>query len=139
MKHARAFASWDGVSGDAPKPRSMSSPQTAMAPETLVQRGIDAYNAHDAEAFASVYAADMELHDLGGALYLSGREALRERYAQLFASAPNVHVEIVRRIVVGNNVIDEERITHTPSGRDAHVAVIYEIRDGAIARAWVSR
>ena len=117
----------------------MSSSETADAPETLVQRGIDAYNAHDADAFASVYAEDMELHDLGGSLYLQGRDALRERYAHLFSSAPNIHVEIVKRIVVANNVIDEERITNTPSGRDAHVAVIYEIRDGAIARAWVSR
>ncbi len=109
------------------------------APELLVQRGIDAYNAHDAEAFASVYAADLSLYDLGGELYLSGREALRERYALLFANAPAIHVEIVKRIVVANVVIDEERITGTPSGRDAHVGVIYEIEDGAIARVWVTR
>jgi uncharacterized protein (TIGR02246 family) len=117
----------------------MSAPEVAVAPETLVQRGIDAYNAHDAAAFAAVYAPEMQLHDLGGELFLSGREALEERYALLFASAPNIHVEILKRIVAGNVVIDEERITNTPSGRDAHLAVIYEIEGAEISRVWVTR
>ncbi len=111
----------------------------ALDSESLVARQIDAYNAHDADAFVSVYAENMQLFDLGGDLFLFGREALRERYAMLFANAPNVHVEIAKRIVVGNVVIDEERITHTASGRDAHVAVIYEIENGAIQRVWVTR
>jgi len=111
----------------------------ALDSESLVARQIDAYNAHDAEAFASVYAENMQLFDLGGELFLFGREALHERYAMLFANAPNVHVEIAKRIVVGNVVIDEERITHTASGRDAHVAVIYETENGAIQRVWVTR
>lgn len=117
----------------------MTASNTTVAPHTLVQRGIDAYNAHDADAFAAVYAEDLALYDLGGELYLSGRDALRERYAMLFADAPRIHVEILSRIVVGNVVIDEERITNAPSGRDSHVAVIYEIANGAIARVWVTR
>ena len=117
----------------------MSAPETAIAPETLVQRGIDAYNAHDAAAFAAVYAQKMQLFDLGGELFLSGRETLQERYALLFTNAPNIHVEILKRIVAGNIVIDEEKITNTPSRRDAHLAVIYEIDAGEIARVWVTR
>ncbi len=117
----------------------MSASEVTIAPEALVQRGIDAYNAHDARAFAAVYAADLQLSDLGGDLYCAGRDALEERYALLFKNAPDVHVEIVKRIVVGNVVIDEERISGTPSGRDAHVGVIYEIADGEIAKVWVTR
>jgi uncharacterized protein (TIGR02246 family) len=109
------------------------------SPEALVQQGIDAYNAHDASAFAAVYAENMQLFDLGGELFLYGREALRERYAMLFANAPQIHVEIARRIVVGDVVIDEERITGTASGGDAHVAVIYEVANGLIERVWVTR
>lgn len=109
------------------------------SPESLVARQIDAYNAHDAEAFADVYAENMQLFDLGGELFLYGRDALRERYAMLFANAPQIAVEIVKRIVVGNIVVDEERITGTASGHDAHLAVIYEAVDGAIARVWVTR
>jgi uncharacterized protein (TIGR02246 family) len=109
------------------------------SPEALVDRQIDAYNAHDADAFAAVYAEDMQLYDLGGELFLFGREALRERYALLFANAPLINVRIVKRIIVGNTVIDEERITRTASGRDAHVAVIYEASGGLIRRVWVTR
>jgi uncharacterized protein (TIGR02246 family) len=109
------------------------------SPETLVQSGIDAYNAHDANAFAAVYAENMQLLDLGGELFLYGREALRERYAMLFANAPRIHVEIVKRIVVGDVVIDEERITGTASGSDAHVGVIYQTANGQIERVWVTR
>ena len=109
------------------------------SPETLVQRGIDAYNAHDAVAFAAVYAENMQLFDLGGELFLYGRDALRERYAMLFANAPRIRVDIATRIVVGDVVIDEERITGTASGTDAHVGVIYETESGSIARVWVTR
>ena len=109
------------------------------SPEALVQQGIDAYNAHDANAFAAVYGENMQLFDLGGELFLYGREALRERYAMLFANAPQIHVEIARRIVVGDVVIDEERITGTASGGDAHVGVIYEVANGLIERVWVTR
>lgn len=117
----------------------MSSVKTGTSPETLVQRSTDAYNAHDAAAFAAVYAPDLQLFDFGGELYLFGRDALRERYAQLFASAPNVAVEIRKRIVVGNVVIDEEYITGTASGRSTHLAVMYEIEGDLIRRVWVAR
>jgi uncharacterized protein (TIGR02246 family) len=109
------------------------------SPEELVARQIEAYNAHDAAAFAAVYAEDMQLSDLGGDLFLYGRDALRERYALLFANAPKIHVEILKRIVVGDVVIDEERITHTASGNVAHVGVIYEVVRGKIRRVWVTR
>jgi uncharacterized protein (TIGR02246 family) len=114
------------------------SPST-QTPEALVAEQIDAYNAHDAVRFAAVYAENLQLFDLGGDLYLFGREALRERYALLFAAAPSIAVTIEKRIVVGNVVVDEERITGTQSGRPAHAAVIYEVADGQIRRVWVTR
>ncbi len=117
----------------------MTTTGTQQSIEALVQAQIDAYNAHDAERFASAHADDVRLYDLGGELYLYGREALRERYALMFASAPGIRAEIVKRMVVGNVVIDEERITGTESGRVAHAAVVYEVIDGLIRRVWVTR
>jgi putative hydrolase of HD superfamily len=108
-------------------------------PAEVVQRQIDAYNAHDAEAFAAEHATDVRLYDLGGEVYLAGRDALRERYALMFAHAPQIHATIEKRIVVGPIVIDEERIEGTHDGRIAHAAVIYEVIDGSIRRVWVTR
>jgi len=118
---------------------TMSLSEMQLSPEALVAAQIDAYNAHDAERFASAYAENLQLFDLGGELFLFGREALRERYALLFSAAPGIAVTIERRIVVGNVVIDEERITGTRSGRPVHAAVVYEIVAGKIARVWVTR
>jgi uncharacterized protein (TIGR02246 family) len=117
----------------------MSFSETQITPEALVAAQIEAYNAHDAERFAAVYADNLQLFDLGGELFLFGRDALRERYALLFAAAPHIAVTIEKRIVVGNVVVDEERITGTKSGRPAHAAVIYEIAHGKIGRVWVTR
>jgi len=117
----------------------MTAIDTCRANEELVQGQIDAYNAHDPDAFASAHAPDVRLYDLGGELYLHGRDALRDRYALVFANAPNIRVTIEKRIVVGNYVIDEERISGTESGRIAHAAVIYEVIDGLICRVWVTR
>jgi putative hydrolase of HD superfamily len=116
----------------------MSSPLPSD-PAAVVQRQIDAYNAHDAAAFAAEHAEDVRLFDLGGDVYLAGRDALRERYALMFAHAPEIHATIEQRIVVGPIVIDEERITGTHDGRVAHAAVIYEVLDGSIRRVWVTR
>jgi uncharacterized protein (TIGR02246 family) len=117
----------------------MATFETHTTPEALVSAAIEAYNAHDAERFAAAYADNLQLFDLGGELFLFGRDALRERYALLFSAAPRIAVTIEKRIVVGNVVVDEERITGTKSGRPAHAAVIYEIVGGKIARVWVTR
>jgi uncharacterized protein (TIGR02246 family) len=116
----------------------MAGSDVRTSPEALVQGQIDAYNQHDADTFAAAYADDLRLYDLGGELFLFGREALRERYAQVFRDAPQIAVTILKRIVVGDIVIDEERITGTRSGHDAHAAVIYEIAGGLIRRAWIT-
>src|ERR1700685_3110563 len=69
---------------------TMPGSDVRTSPEALVQRQIDAYNQHDADTFAAAYAEDLRLYDLGGELYLFGREALRERYAQVFRDAPQI-------------------------------------------------
>ncbi|MBD5606597.1 MAG: steroid delta-isomerase, partial [Candidatus Eremiobacteraeota bacterium] len=49
------------------------SERVASDAAQLVARQIDAYNAHDAAAFAAAYAENMQLFDLGGELFLYGR------------------------------------------------------------------
>ena len=57
---------------------------------------------------------------------MSGHDAMRERYGQLFAGSPDLHAEIVTRIRVGSYVIDEEQVTGGPGG-DVHAAAIYRL------------
>lgn len=84
-----------------------------------VQAQLDAYNAHDIDAFARCYADDVRAFDAQGALLFAGREALRERYGALFAASPTLRAEITQRTRIGTDdawfAVDTERV----SGRNA--------------------
>ena len=61
---------------------------------------------------------------------------MRERTATRFQES-NLHARLIRRIVMGQVVIDHEEVTRTfaeGTGRIELVA-IYEVRDGKFARA----
>lgn len=110
-------------------------PETLVpdGPEALAQRQLNAYNARDIDSFLRVYSADVEVMELDGKVSLKGQEAMRARYAPLFESSPLLHCELVKRMVIGSWVVDEERVTGR-GPEPIHAAAIYEIRDGRIAR-----
>lgn len=112
------------------------APAAAVAPETVVQQQLDAYNAHDLDAFLATYADDAELHAFHGALQTRGKEEMRKRY-QLRFSDSIVFGKVVQRIVMGDTVIDHERVRVTlPEGPGVMEAVvIYQVRDGKIVKA----
>jgi len=62
---------------------------------------------------------------------------MRERYGKRFAD-PLLHATIANRTVVGNKVIDHEKIRITwPEGPGTwEAAANYEVEGGAIARVW---
>jgi uncharacterized protein (TIGR02246 family) len=79
-----------------------------------VQAQLDAYNAHDVEAFAACYAADVKIFDATGTLVTEGTDALRARYAALFAGSPQLRAEVKQRTRIGTAaawyVVDTERV-----------------------------
>jgi uncharacterized protein (TIGR02246 family) len=105
--------------------------------EQAVQAQLDAYNAHDAEAFAATYAEDARIYVFPDREWIAGREKILEVYRQLFASTPAIHAEIAQRIVQGARVIDQEHLTGLPDGTTASAVAIYEVLDGLITRVWL--
>jgi len=104
------------------------------ATEDAVERQVRAYNERNLEEFLACYAEDVVVEDGDGAILMSGREEMRERYGRLFASSPDLHGEIVTRIRIGSYVVDEERITGRPDG-ELHAVAIYRLDgDGLIDR-----
>jgi hypothetical protein len=105
------------------------------SPVEVVQRQLEAYNARDLDRFAATYAEAITIYRLPAlAPAIVGQAKLREVYAARFASA-NLHAEILNRIVLGNKVIDHERvrgIRETP----IEAVAAYEVEDGLIARVW---
>ncbi len=105
-------------------------------PEQIVQRQVNAYNAHDAQVFAETYAPDAEVRR--PASYVRTRAAIATAYANLFASNPQVHVEIVGRNATGETVVDKEIVTGFADGRTLDATVTYVVRGGSILQAEVT-
>ena len=105
-------------------------------PEAVVQKQLDAYNAHDLEALMATYAEDAQQFEHPAKLLASGSAAIRERFVTRFKE-PNLHATLLSRVVMGNVVIDHERVTRTfPEGTGRiELVAIYEVQNGRIAQA----
>jgi hypothetical protein len=105
----------------------------AMSPEAVVQRQLDAYNAHDISTLLATYADDAEQFEHPAKLFARGHAQIRERMAVRFQE-PNLHARLLKRAVMGNVVIDHEEVTRTfPEGIGTiELVAIYLVRDGKI-------
>jgi hypothetical protein len=102
--------------------------------EDAVDRQVRAYNERDLDGFLDCYAVSVVVEDGDGAVLMSSRDEMRERYGRLFEASPDLHAEILTRIRVGSYVIDEERVTGRPDG-DMHAVAVYRLDgDGLIDR-----
>jgi uncharacterized protein (TIGR02246 family) len=106
-------------------------------PEAVVQAQLDAYNAHDADMLAAIYAADAEQYQHPSTLLARGSEQIQARFSTRFAEAAP-QAKLHKRIVAGRMVIDHETVTsRTAQGStSADIVAIYEVRDGRIVKAW---
>ncbi len=100
-------------------------------PEAVVQRQLNAYNARNLQAFMATYSNDIELYNYPNQLIGKGMEAIKN-YEGFFSRTPNLYCEIQKRIVIGNKVIDHERVR---AGNDTLNAVaVYEVKNGKIIK-----
>lgn len=127
-------------------PSTQAAPMTQLLPQPVIQAQVDAYNRHDADAFAATYAPDADIIELAtGTSIAKGTAAIRAFYAARFQSNPKLHAEILHRVLQGAFVVDHERITGVlaaPGGAERPpltAVVIYELKDNKIARAWLLR
>ncbi len=109
-------------------------------PQECAQQQLDAYNARDIEAFALVYSEDVVCYDLDtGEAFCNGRADLITRYGAMFDASPNLHCELINRIVCGRWVFDEEIVTGQRTSDTIHATAVYDVYGGQIRRAWFVR
>ena len=108
-----------------------------MNPEPVVQRQLDAYNAHDLARFVAQYSDDVQLFRPPEPLpVLNGKAAMAEHYATHRFNLPGLHAALVNRMVLGNKVIDHEHITGMGSA-PVDAAVVFEVNpQGLICKVW---
>ena len=111
-------------------------PAPAMQPVDIVQRQLDAYNAHDLDAFCVCFADDVRtwrMPDTSPALI--GKAALRAFYAEQRFAIPTLRAELLARIALGDKVIDHERV-HGLHPAPSEIAAVYRVANGLIAEVW---
>ena len=101
-------------------------------PEVVVNKQLEKYNERDIKGFVETYTDDVKLYRLPDTVTLEGQSALKTEYGLFFQQTPDLNAEIVNRIVLGNKVIDKEKVTI--NGQTFYAIAIYEVNDGLISK-----
>jgi hypothetical protein len=112
-----------------------------MTPEQVVQENLDFYNNRNIKGFMSSFSKDIKMYNLGDETpTVVGLSKVKEVYTTLFKNSPNLHSTIIKRIVMGNKVIDHESITGRNGLKEIlELVLIYEVKDEKIYKITVIR
>ncbi|MGB3154475.1 MAG: nuclear transport factor 2 family protein, partial [Chitinophagaceae bacterium] len=103
-------------------------------PEMLVQQQLNAYNAHDLEAFLAPYAEDVEIYMFPDKPEMKGKTEMRKAY-QFVTQTPGLYCRLVNRIVQGNMVIDHEEVWGF-GDKPVHAVAMYLVEKGKIRKVY---
>jgi hypothetical protein len=105
------------------------------SPIDLVKHQLNAYNSRDIKAFLEAYDDDVEayIHSTNK-LAFKGKDAMRKIYSEIFENTPNLHCELINRIVHGNTIIDKERVLFGEKIIEA--VAIYHIENNKIKKVY---
>jgi len=105
-------------------------------PTRVIDRQLAAYNDRDLDRWLATYAANAEQFLADGTLLAHGRAQMEERMRARFADR-HLHATLLHRIVVGETVVDHERVTRSAPGgiESVEMVCVYVVRGGEIVRA----
>jgi len=102
----------------------------------IVQKQVEAYNTRNLEMFLACHAEDVQLFRFSESTpYSVGKEKLKNVYKDVFENSPNLHTNIVNRMVMGNIVIDHEVVSGRKGVETSTIIAIFEIENGLISKA----
>jgi hypothetical protein len=112
-----------------------------LSADQIVQKQLEAYNSGNIDEFMAVFHTDIEIWQLGGEKPVAtGFEAVKNIYQNLFMNSPNLNSIVINRSVIGNKVVDYEKITgRNGNAEPLFLMMIYEIKDQKIYRAYSIR
>lgn len=108
------------------------------SPENIVQRQVNAYNLQNVEAFLENYSDAIEIYEFPNTLTIKGKKDFSEGWKEFFEKNPDLHCEIINRTVIGNTVIDHERVKYDEGNYNEAVA-IYTIENEKITKVYFVR
>lgn len=108
-----------------------------MTPEQLIDLQLKHYNDHNIDAFVETYSPSVQLYRFQeNTLWLKGHTQIREAYLKFFQNH-QPHATILKRMVLGNLVIDKENIASHDNPHFMHAIAIYEVKDNLIQKVWM--
>lgn len=113
-----------------------SKAQNKPTPESLAQEQLEAYNKRDIDAFVKPYADSVEVYAFPNQLLYKGKHIMYAQYKDMFAQTKDLHCTIVKRMVLGNKVIDEESVIFNTSKPPLKAIAIYIIEHDKIAKVY---
>jgi uncharacterized protein (TIGR02246 family) len=104
--------------------------------ERLIRSLFDAFNRHDVEGLATLYAPDAYLMSSDFSAPRRGPEGVRKTYSELFAQLPQIRDEVKTLIVKGDEAAVEFVSTwntgeNTPAGK-LEIATFFKFKNGRI-------
>jgi hypothetical protein len=89
------------------------------------------------DEFMKWWADDCQYYEFPSKLLANGAAEIRARHVVRFKE-PNLFGRLLKRMALGNLVVDQETVTRTfPEGSgEVDVIAIYEVAGGKIAKAW---
>lgn len=112
---------------------SLINAQADSTAQKLAQEQLDGYNKRDIDAFLNPYADTVKVYMYPNQLMYQGKAMMRQQYAGMFQQAVDLHCTLVKRIVLGNKVIDEESVIFQKGQLPMRAVAIYTIDKDKIA------
>jgi hypothetical protein len=110
--------------------------QEKTTAEQLAQQQLDAYNNRDIEAFLKPYHDSVEVYGFPNRLQFKGIHLMRQSYADMFKTTPDLHCTLVNRMVQGNTVIDQESVIFKAGQPPLKAIAIYVIEGDKIKKVY---
>lgn len=102
----------------------------------IIQCQLEAYNARDLERFLSTYSETIQVYRPPTVEpTIAGKAQLSQFYATERFNCVDLRAELVNRMVLGNRVIDHERVWGVGEA-PFEVAAVYDVGDNYIQTVW---
>ncbi len=120
----------------AQAPAPSPSPALPSGIELAVQCQTDAYNAHDAQAYAACFAPDAQFIRHPGITAMSGRDEIYKTFAKFFREHKAARMRVLYRAQLGPTTVIEHQEVDGIEKVPVPSLVIYSVRGGMIQAAW---
>lgn len=104
----------------------------------LVNQQLTAYNQRSIKDFVEPFSDSVQVFQHPDQVVVSGKAAFTEMYLEMFTALDSLHCTILNRMVLGQQVIDHERIYGRKGELDytLEAIVIYKIALGKIQEVY---